>query len=124
MFMTPLQKSIAEIEAMRNEKIKTIAEFDGWKPVHGNVEHCGKWIQFTEHTPPYLTDLNALHLVIKKIRYEFRDKIEPKEDAVNAYKRLGDAIYDAFDSDSLVDLVNAVYDAIVYLKQHDQCQPK
>lgn len=120
--MTPLQKSIAEIEANRNEKIKTIAEFDGWE-IDGSLAYRGMGAVPT-HSLNYLTNLNALHLVIKKIRYEFRDKIEPKEDAVNAYKRLGDAIYDAFDSDSLVDLIDAVYDAIVYLKKYDPCQPK
>jgi len=92
-----------------NEKTKEIAEFDGWA-------EDDMWV-----SPNYLTDLNALHQVIKKIRSEFHDKIEPKEDAVNAYKRLGDAIYNAFDSDSFTDLVDAVYDAIVYLKQYDSC---
>ena len=105
-----------------NEKIKEIAEFDGWK-INCTLAYSNKGVMHVSLLP-YLTDLNALRRVIKNIRSEFRDKIEPKEDAVNAYKRLGDAIYDAFDSDSLVDLIDAVYDAIVYLKQHDQCQPK
>ena len=110
----------------QNEKIKEIAEFDGWVKRDIEFTHGRELYENDHHTQwldsmPYLTDLNALHRVIKKIRYEFRDKIEPKEDAVNAYKRLGDSIYDAFDSDSLTDLVDAVYDAIVYLKQHDLC---
>lgn len=61
MFMTPLQKSIAEIEAMRNEKIKTIAEFDGWK-IDGSLAYRGMGAVPT-HSLPYLTDLNALHRV-------------------------------------------------------------
>lgn len=117
-----------------NEKIKQIAEFDGW--VYESEEwdmmyklSDGFWCndaEIYENIHPsdedletmYLSDLNALHQVIKKIRSEFQNNIEPIEDARNAYERLGNAIYDAFDSDSFTDLVEAVYYAIVYIKTY------
>lgn len=94
-----------------NEKIKEIAEFDGW---HKHIEL---------DTPNYLTDLNALH----RVALDVRDNIRQIEMDDKPF-RLFHAILLAFRSRPIngqyTDLVDAVYDAIVYLKNHNQCQPK
>lgn len=84
-----------------NEKIKTIAEFDGWdKPITN-----------------YLTDLNALHRVAL-------DVMDRTDMAYTQQCAIVDALTERPINGQYTDLVDAVYDAIVYLKKHNQCQPK
>lgn len=107
------QKQIEQIKQTR-----VIAEKDGWK-IDRSLAYRGMGAIPT-HSLNYLTDLNALHSVVKQIRSEFRENHPPLDNAVEIYKQLGNAIYDAFDSDSYEDLFNAVYDAIVFLNENKQ----
>lgn len=97
-----------------NEKIKTIAEFDGWE-IDGSLAYRGMGAVPT-HSLNYLTDLNALHLVALDVMDRL-DSVVMRHDIMSAFRcRPVNGQY--------TDLVDAVYDAIVYLKKHDQCQPK
>lgn len=97
-----------------NEKIKEIAIFDGYIV-------AGKWVQLD--TPNYLTDLNALH----RLALDVMERLYPiltTEEAISAYCKVKDTLLSRPINGQYTDLVDAVYDAIVYLKQHNQCQPK
>lgn len=105
-----------------NEKIKTIAEFDGW-----NVPDSYEWAICTKDTNvqylrnlPYLTDLNALH----RVALDVMDRLYPvlvTEDAISAYCKVKDALLSRPNTNGeYTDLVDAVYDAIVYLKKYQQ----
>lgn len=142
---TPLQKSIAEIEANRNEKIKEIAVFDGWLIIpEGTYREChnqtiwfghgGKFDCYHDITAasdmPYLTDLNALHRVALDVMDAMTelfnttidgDVFMPASDLEYNIKR---ACYIRPINGQYTYLVDAVYEAIVYLKKHNQCQPK
>ena len=116
MFMTPLQKSIAEIEEMRNEKIKEIAEFDGWK-FKGSLAYiedsAGNIVkgsyEWRKDYLPYLTDLNAMH----RVALDVMDRLQ----AFNYYSdMIRNALTERPINGQYTDLVDAVYDAIVYLK--------
>jgi hypothetical protein len=118
------------------EQTRVIAEYDGWELIgepeynppfkcyHKGIkvipvinpqgEEYDDWTTYM----PYLIDLNALHKVIKQIRSEFRENHPPLDNAVEMYKQLGNALYDAFDSDNYEDLFNAVYEGIVFLNQN------
>lgn len=120
--MTPLKHT------NMNEKIKEIAEFDGWTFRNNGdtaelfrngefVMGCHGW----KETPDfpihhYLTDLNALH----RVALDVMDRVDSaamRHDIMSAFRsRPINGQY--------TDLVDAVYDAIVYLKKHNQCQPK
>jgi hypothetical protein len=112
------------------EQTRVIALYDKWLVIpEGTYSECHRQTIWFGHGGrhdcyhditavsdlPYLTDLNALHKVIKQIRSEFRENHPPLDNAVEMYKQLGNALYDAFDSDSYEDLFNAVYEGIVYL---------
>lgn len=111
-----------------NEKIKTIAEFDGWVKrdiafTHGRElyenEHHTQWLD----SMPYLTDLNALH----RVALDVMDRLYPvlvTEDAISAYCKVKDALLSRPVNGQYTDLIDAVYDAIVYLKKHDLCYKK
>lgn len=114
------------------EQTRVIALYDKWLIIpEGTYAEChrqtiwfghgGKFDCYHDITAasdmPYLTNLNALHSVVKQIRSEFRENHPPLDNAVEIYKQLGNALYDAFDSDSYEDLFNAVYESIVFLNQ-------
>lgn len=130
-----------------NEKIKEIAEFDGWLIIpDGTYREChnqtiwfghgGKFDCYHDITAasdmPYLTDLNALH----RVALDVMDRLKANVDSLffsRPIKRaesmkLRGGIYLAILSRPIngqyTDLVDAVYDAIVYLKNHNPCQPK
>ena len=118
--MTPLQKSIAEIEANRNEKIKEIAEFDGWVKRDIEFTHGRELYENDHHTQwldsmPYLTDLNSLH----RVALDLMEKIVGMEQLAIQSAMLCRPINGQYTA-----LVDAVYDAIVYLKKQELCQPK
>lgn len=100
-----------------NEKIKTIAEFDGYHlsatTRRGELYSKGGDNCFL-HNMPYLTDLNALH----KVALDVMDRLQ----AFNYYSdMIRNALTERPVNGQYTDLVDAVYEAIVYLKQHEQC---
>lgn len=110
-----------------NEKIKTIAEFDGWK------YDSGIWIKYYPDgtkskymTPPYLTDLNALHRVALDVMDAITELFNTPMDG-DVFIHASDLEYNIKRScytrpinGQYTDLVDAVYEAIVYLKQHEK----
>jgi len=113
-----------------NEKIKEIAEFDGWLIIpDGTYREChnqtiwfghgGKFDCYHDITAasdmPHLTDLNALH----RVALDVMDRVAGLQ-----YDRIQEALLSRPINGQYTDLVDAVYDAIVYLKKHNQCQPK
>ena len=98
-----------------NEKIKEIAIFAGYIV-------AGKWVQ--KDTPNYLTDLNALH----RVALDVMQQLSLLRESTNAGRLHAIIMCVMFNRPNskgeYVSLVDAVYDAIVYLKKHSQCQPK
>ena len=98
-----------------NQKNKEIAEFDGWIII-------GKWIE--KDTPDYLTDLNALH----RVALDVMQQLSLLQESANAGRLHAIIMCVMFDRPNskgeYVSLVDAVYDAIVYLKNNEPCQPK
>lgn len=112
------------------EKMKTIAEYDGWRLVNDSPNKypngyyrlediwAGNWqIDNME----YLTSLDWLHGVIKKLRSDYKSKywgIENSQKAEELYEKLGNSLYDAFDIDApFTNLIENVFEAIVFLNQ-------
>lgn len=100
-----------------NEKIKTIGIFDVLTSAHNGV-----------HRDPanYLTDLNALHRVALDVMEELfqLNSTSIIRESIKLIGRIRSALLSQPINGEYTDLVDAVYDAIVYLKQHDICQPK
>jgi hypothetical protein len=109
-----------------NEKIKTIAEYDGWV-VKGNTATKydlkgeflkGDHVAFvpTGMCYSYLTSLDWLHPVAMKVLselYKIKGELAHTGKIVNNCSRCSV-------SGKYIDLFNAVYDGIVYLKsQHN-----
>jgi len=99
-----------------NEKIKEIAEFDGWTP----HEWYENWFKKSGKVTllfdlPYMTNFNVLH----RVALDVMDKVTGVH-----YDLIKDALLSRPINGQYTDLVDAVYDAIVYLKNHNQCQPK
>jgi len=65
---------------------------------------------------PYLTNLNALH----RVALDLMEKVSSE----NMIHRLHNAMLFRPINGQYTDLVDAVYDAIVYLKKQELCQPK
>lgn len=105
-----------------NEKIKEIAEFDGFRVVkrypaaYGGGEPITPLITEKLACKRYLTDLNTLH----KVAMDVMDKVSSE----NMIHRIHNAMLYRPINGEYTDLVDAVYEAIVYLKNHDLCQPK
>lgn len=105
-----------------NEKIKEIAEFDGWviseyQPFSDTVLYAKDEEYDRLDRMPYLTNLNALH----RVALDVMDRLQ----AFNYYSdMIRNALTERPINGQYVSLVDAVYDAIVYLKNHNQCQPK
>jgi hypothetical protein len=92
-----------------NQKTKEIAEFDGWA-------EDDMWV-----SPDYLTDLNALH----RVALDVMDRLSPHRIAeIPLRTDIQAPLLSRPINGQYTDLVDAVYDAIVYLKKHDLCQPK
>jgi len=104
-----------------NKKIKEIAEFDGWviseyQPFSDTVLYAKDEEYDRLDRMPYLTNLNALH----RVALDLMDKVSSE----NMIHRLHNAMLFRPINGQYTDLVDAVYDAIVYLKKHNSCQPK
>lgn len=111
-----------------NEKIKTIAEFDGWLIIpEGTYREChnqtiwfghgGKFDCYHDITAasdmPYLTDLNALH----RVALDVMDRLSPHRIVeIPLRTAIQAALLSRPINGQYTDLVDAVYDAIVYLK--------
>lgn len=91
-----------------NEKIKEIAEFDGWEPEHPLMKYADGSSVIAPQ-PPYLTDLNALH----RVALDVANKLSSE----NMIIRLHNAMLYRPINGQYTDLVDAIYDAIVYLKK-------
>lgn len=124
-----------------NEKIKEIAEFDGLKMrISANAKYGPYWTkydsdgliiaEYSHECLPYLTDLNTLHKValdvMDKLKKLFDDSEEREtyESIRDLLLLIEDALLSRPINGEYTDLVDAVYEAIVYLKNHNQCQPK
>lgn len=99
-----------------NEKIKEIAEFDGWvkrstQSVDGAELYENKQYMKWLHRMPYLTDLNALH----RVALDVMDRV-----AGVHYDLIQSALLSRPINGQYTDLVDAVYEAIVYLKKHEK----
>jgi len=106
-----------------NEKIKEIAVFDGFKappkgcanPVWHNKDR-NHVVRDEDMRSYYLTDLNSLH----RVALDLMDKVSSE----NMIHRLHNAMLFRPINGQYTALVDAVYDAIVYLKKQELCQPK
>ena len=88
----------------REEKIKVLAELDGWHGVHSNHNKVVGWpgpnhIGFLTEVPPYLTSYDAIIPLIQKQPKEIRLKMfEEKADRVSIMttpEQLADALIKA-----------------------------
>lgn len=111
-----------------NEKIKEIAEFDGWE----NIPSTDYMVRETKNSReslhesnlPYLTNLNTLH----RVALDVMQKLSLLRESTNVGRLQAIIMRVMFNRPNskgeYVSLVDAVYDAILYLKNHNQCQPK
>jgi len=104
-----------------NKKIKEIAEFDGWviseyQPFSDTVLYAKDEEYDRLDRMPYLTNLNALH----RVALDLMEKVSSE----NMIHRLHNAMLFRPINGQYTALVDAVYDAIVYLKKQELCQPK
>lgn len=118
-----------------NEKIKEIAEFDGWLIIpEGTYREChnqtiwfghgGKFNCYHDITAasdmPYLTDLNALHRVALDVMQQLSLLLE-STNAGRLHAIIMCVMFNRPNSKGeYVSLVDAVYDAIVYLKNNEK----
>jgi len=88
-----------------NEKIKEIAEFDGWVYPYKSESEIAN--------APHLTDLNALH----RVALDVMDRLQ----AFNYYSdMIRNSLTERPINGQYTYLVDAVYEAIVYLKKYEK----
>lgn len=107
-----------------NEKIKEVAEFDGWKHIEGKalMKHPNHGHYWHNEALPYLTSLDFLHPVAMKVLGQLLAYADRESHIIET--AIKQACAKPPINGEYTALVDAVYDAIVYLKQHEPCQPK